>query len=230
MTNVKNNFLVVFTAQVASILGVTIKLCVIFALIAIGMCGLEVFVVVREARVALLDAVPQVKAQVAQIAEKAQGVLGSADASLRTLNKTLRTTNDAINQARDIERDNRAEIKQINSQTVSSLVNFNALLQSLDATQKDAGKSITDASAALVPVIKQTQQDVADLDPVIREMLPLMKQSTAIARNLNASTADVQHEIHKLVYPPPRKWWQKWITDPIHIGAEYFKVTHSVGN
>ena len=113
-------------------LKVMVAVSAIFALAAIGVCGVEMFLVMREARNAVLGAAPRVKAQAAQIAGQAQSVLGSADASLRTLNKTLRTTNDAINQARDIERDNRADINEINAQTVMSLEKFNALLVSVD--------------------------------------------------------------------------------------------------
>ena len=63
-------------------------------------------------------------------------------------------------------------------------------------------------------------------DPVLNSLL---RHSDDIAVNVSQGTADVQHEIHKLVYPPPRKWWQKWITDPVKIGIGAFKFTHPVG-
>lgn len=205
-------------------LKVMVAVSAIFALAAIGVCGVEMFLVVREARNAVLGAAPQVKAQAAQIAGQAQLVLGSADASLRTLNKTLRTTNDAINQARDIERDNRADIKEINAQTVMSLEKFNALLVSVDASQKQAAGAIAQSSAALAPVMLQAETDLRELQPAIQQITPLLMRSTDIAVNLSNTTADVEREVHSLVYPPPRKWWQRYIVDPLKIGMHLVTI------
>jgi hypothetical protein len=41
------------------------------------------------------------------------------------------------------------------------------------------------------------------------------------------SWADVAHEVHQLVYPPPRKWYQKYIVDPMKIAAHLITISIS---
>jgi hypothetical protein len=98
------------------------------------------------------------------------------------------------------------------------------LVQSLDQTQKQAGVSIAETSAALVPVMQQTREDLAQLEPAIRQVTPLLERTTDIAVNVSNATADVEHEIHKFVYPPPRKWYQKWLLDPLKTAAHLVTI------
>ncbi len=185
-----------------------------FAFAAIGAFGVQAFLLVREARSALRDN---------------QKILDHADGVITDLGRTVKIAGGVLNETRDIERDNRADIAKMNSRTLTTLGHVDNLVQSFDRTQKSAGLAIEQTTAALVPVIQQTQKDVADLEPAIQQVTPLLMRSTDIAVNLSNATADVQHEIHKLVYPPPRKWWQKWITDPAKDLIQMFKLTHSVG-
>jgi hypothetical protein len=182
----------------------------IFALAAIG------FLAIRTSQV-----VHQVAGKVAGVPTEGKGSLSTI---LLELNETIRTANDTINQARDIERDNRKEIRTIDAHTLAVIEHMDQVTQDFDATQKQAGDSIAETSAALVPVIRQAHDDLADLQPTIKQLLPLAQQTTAIAANVNSSTADIQHEIHALVYPPPRKWYQKYFLDPVRIVAKMVTI------
>lgn len=97
---------------------------------------------------------------------------------------------------------------------------------SLNGTPQHPGAiaQIVENSQAIVPMAKQTQQDLLDLDPIIRQMLPLAQSTTAITEHVSGVTADVEHEVHKLVYPPPRKWYQKWFLDPLKTAAHLITI------
>lgn len=191
----------------------TVAACAIFALAAIGFCAIEAASLANDARQALTAT-----------SARAQQSIVHLDATITDLDRLAQIAGGALNEARQIERDNRKEIAAVNRQTLRTLQNAAALIDAVNLTQRQAGSSIADMSAALVPVIKQTQQDLADLKPAIEQMTPLLQQGTAIAGNLNASTADVEHEIHKLVYPPPRKWYQKYFLDPLRAAAHLVTI------
>lgn len=141
--------------------------------------------------------------------------------TLTDLHRTILIAGGVLNITRDIERDNRKDLQAINAQTLQTLVNF-------DASQKQASRAIQDTSAALLPVMDQTRRDLAALEPAIGQMTPLLQQGTGIATNLNKTTADVQFEAHKLIFPPPRPWYDKYIFDPLRIAAHV--VTYSVNH
>jgi methyl-accepting chemotaxis protein len=151
------------------------------------------------------------------------------DSTVADLDRTVLIAGGALNEARRIERDNSAGLQDVNRKTLDTLSHVDAFVLSLDASQKQAAASIQQTSQALAPVIEQTSRDIHDLEPAIQQLTPLLQQFTATASNLNNTTADVQHEVHKLVYPPPRKWWQKWFTDPLKAAGEMFKFTHPIG-
>lgn len=58
-------------------------------------------------------------------------------------------------------------------------------------------------------------------DPRIDEILGNL-QSTSF--EIAGTTADVHTEIHKFVFPPPRKWYEKYILDPLKFGAKMLTV------
>lgn len=90
-------------------------------------------------------------------------------------------------------------------------------LQDTIARLGDSADGITGAAKTL---------DTQLSDPQIPQ---LIGHFNTISGNLADTTGDVQHEIHKFVYPPPRKWWQKYITDPANELREMFKFTHPIG-
>jgi hypothetical protein len=181
----------------------------ICALAAIAFCAVELSLVFRAAR-----------AQELGIAQ----TIVHLDATITDLDRTVQIAGGTLDQARKIERDNRHEIAQVNEQTLATLQHVDALVQSFDVTQKQAGASISQTSAALVPVIEQTRKDLAQLEPAIRQVEPLLMRTTDIAVNVSNATADVEHEIHKLVYPPPRKWYEKYFLDPLRTAAHLVTI------
>lgn len=191
----------------------TIAVSAIFALTAIGILACETVVFLHHTEV-----------EETAIALQTRLVIGHLNATLTDLDRTVQIAGGAINEARQIERDNRKEIGQVNQQTVATLQHLDALIVSIDATQKTAGESIASTSSAIGPVMEQTRKDLADLEPAIQQVDPLLLRLTDVAVNLSNSTADVAHEIHKFVYPPPRKWYQKYILDPTKFVAHMLTI------
>jgi hypothetical protein len=185
----------------------------IFALMAIGVCGVEVAVAVQEARQAARA-----------ISAQAKPILIRINATVTDLDRTVQIAGGAINEAREIERDNRSELAAVNRATLSTLQHVDGLVVNVDASQKQAASSIAQTSAELEPVMEQAELDLRELRPAIRQITPLLMESTDIAANLSNTTADVQHEIHKLVYPPPRKWWQRYFLDPLKTAAHLITI------
>jgi hypothetical protein len=44
------------------------------------------------------------------------------------------------------------------------------------------------------------------------------------SESLSEMMADTAHEVHKFVYPPPRKWWQRYFTDPGKVAARLITI------
>lgn len=132
--------------------------------------------------------------------------------TLTDIRRTVEIAGGVLNITRQIERDNRKDIKAVNAQTLTTMVN-------LDASQKQITRSIVDTTAAMLPIFIQTTRDLDAL-------YPLIQSSAGIATNLNGTTADVEHEVHKLVYPPPRHWYQRYFLDPLNDLRKMFEFTH----
>ena len=160
----------------------------------------------------------------ASVANNANTVVDHLDGVLTDIGRDAQIAGGVLNVTRQIERDNRKDIQAANAQTLTTLQHVDGLVVSFDASQKQASRAIQDTSAALLPVMDQTRRDLAALEPAIGQMTPLLQQSTEIAGNLNKTTADVEAEVHKLVFPPPRKWWQKWFLDPLKTAAHLITI------
>lgn len=175
-----------------------LSLCACFLMVSAGVLLLQL----------RSDAV-HIAASIQQTLSSAQATLGHIDEDAKTANSVLRTANGAINNARDILRDEKASIKQANDQTIETMDNLNKLVQNLDASQKqvvanvaDTLKAVQTTTSSVAPVMQQAQKDLAALEPIIA-------QSQVAMDNVNKTTTDVAAEVHKFVYPPPQKWWQK---------------------
>src|SRR5271165_106226 len=180
----------------------------VFALTAIGMCAVELLLAVRAAR-----------ENVASTSVYVQKTLTHLDATVTDLDRTVQIAGGAINEARRIERDNRGELAAVNHATLATLQHVDSLVVSFDESQAQTSLAIQRSSAGLVPVISEAEADLSELRPAIAQMTPLLQRSTEVAANLGAATADVEHEIHKFVYPPPRKWYQRYLLDPLKTAA-----------
>ena len=199
----------------------------IFALAAIGFCALQISHTANQARQTLADADAVLKDNstvLKGISQHADIVVSHVGATVTDLDRTIQIAGGTLNEARRIERDNRADIAAVNKQTLLTLQNVSGLVVSLDGTQRQAGAAITATSASLVPVIQQTHDDLKELQPAIAQMQPLLLRLTDTATNVSNATADVEHEIHKLVYPPPRKWYQKYFLDPLKTAAHLITI------
>lgn len=94
-----------------------------------------------------------------------------------------------------------------------------------------ADKQLTGKDGALEQAtasLRSLNVDLAALKPSIDRMPQLMDKTTGIAGNLDSSTADIATEIHRFVYPPPRKWYQKYVEDPLKMGLRI--ITISLGH
>lgn len=173
----------------------------------------------------------KVTASLQSTLSKTQVVLNHLDEDVTTANSVLRTANGAINNARDILRDEKASIKEANDQTIETMDNLDKLVQSLDVSQKEIATNVADTlktiqatTASVAPVMNQAQRDLADLEPVIEQTRVTMQNTADTMAHVSGVTADVQAEVHKLVYPPPQKWYQKYILSPMKIGLKLFTI------
>jgi 50S ribosomal subunit-associated GTPase HflX len=117
-----------------------------------------------------------------------------------------------------------------NKETLQAMNDLDTLVKNLDASQKDVVANVNQTLtgvqstvASVTPVMVQTQKDLADLEPVIAQTQALMVQATDTTTNISKTTADIATEIHKYVYPPPQKWYQK-IWGPIKLGIHMLTV------
>jgi hypothetical protein len=58
-------------------------------------------------------------------------------------------------------------------------------------------------------------------DPRIDEILGNIQSTTY---EFAGTSADFHYEVHKLVFPPPRKWYQKWLLDPLKFAAHVVTI------
>ena len=195
------------------VVGMLARLCGAFAFAALGACAIE-----------MMLAVHQVRENIDNTSVYVQKSLAHVDATVTDLDRTVQIAGGAINEARQIERDNRGELAAVNRATLSTLQHVDSLVVSFDTSQHQASVAIQQTSAALVPVIAQTESDLRELQPAIAQMMPLLQHSTDVAANVSSATADVAHEIHKLIYPPPRKWWQRYLLDPLKTAAHLITI------
>lgn len=183
-----------------------VYICAMFLMVSAGMLLLQ-----------LRSESLKITASVQQTLGSTQVVLGHIDEDATTARTVLRTANGAINNARDILRDEKASIKEANDQTIETMDNLDKLVKSLDVSQKEIVENVADTlktvqttTSSVVPVMNQAQKDLASLEPVIEE--------TRIAMdNVSKTSTDVQTEVHKLVYPPPAPWYKKYIFSPAKI-------------
>jgi hypothetical protein len=160
----------------------------------------------------------------ASVANKANATVDHLDGVLTDIGRDAQLAGGVLNVTRQIELDNRADIKAANTQTLTTLGHVDELVVSFDASQKQASRAIQDTSAALLPVMDQTRRDLAALEPAIGQMTPLLQQTTEVASNVRNTTAALDHEVNKLVYPPPRKWYQKFLLDPLKTAAHLITI------
>ncbi len=172
-----------------------------------------------------------ITSSVQQALGSVQITLQHTDAAVTDARRTLEIAGGTLNIARETLKKEQGSIQQANAATVQSMQDLDALIKNLDSNQAqitagsvDALKSIQTATSSITPVMQQTQKDLETLQPVIEKSQELLNNSTDTMAHVSGTTQDIQTEIHKFVYPPPRKWYQKYITDPVRFGLKMLTV------
>ena len=118
----------------------------------------------------------------------------------------------------------RSAQKQQLAKTQQALDQLTLTLQHLD-------RSTADALQPVGPLLQQTQDTLAKtggLENQLQQNLVLMQPAiqnvNQLTANLDQTSADIEHEVHKLVYPPPRKWYQKYLLDPAKTAAHLISI------
>jgi hypothetical protein len=108
---------------------------------------------------------------------------------------------------------------------------LDTLVANLDVSQKEVTANLQETlvfvqktSQSAIPVMQQTQKDLADLEPVIQQSQELLKQTTDTMNHVSGATQDVQTEIHKFIFPPPQPWYKKYIFNPLRIVTKMITV------
>jgi len=96
----------------------------------------------------------------------------------------------------------------------------------LDNLLKESGKSLETLTAAGNSTLDAGTGALDTFrtrltDPRIDEIVGNLQTTTF---EFAGTTTDVHTELHKFVYPPPRKWWQKYGTDPLKFAAHLITI------
>lgn len=144
--------------------------------------------------------------------------------TLNDMQGVLEVAGDTLNEIQMTVKNEQKSIQEANKETISTMQNLNTLILHLDANQDQVTlslqqtlKSVQETTAATVPVVQQAQKDLADLEPILA-------QANSTMTNVAASTEDIKTEIHKFVYPPPQKWYQKYLLSPLKLGLHMLTV------
>lgn len=187
------------------------------AIAAVVLVGLDLHTFLGKGAQLQADADDLIKQSGAAVSQASRGMVAVQSQALATLTDVRRTVliaGGVLNVTRQIERDNRDEIHQVNVQTLAGIKQASELMAQV-------GQNVNEVSAALLPMFRSTTR-------VMDQLYPLTVQATGIATHANNISGDVDHEVHKFVYPPPRKWWQKFITDPLNDLRKMFEFTHPI--
>jgi DNA repair ATPase RecN len=161
--------------------------------------------------------VPQVVTSIEQVTKDADDLKVMTNAAIFQAEEVLHHTDELLAVERTAQREQLTKTDKVLDQLADTLANIDrntaASLQSipplLDQTKQTLQGTVT--------LQAQLEKNLKDLEPAEREV-------SDIAVNLSNTTADVQHEVHKLVYPPPRKWYQKYLLDPLKIGLHLITI------
>jgi hypothetical protein len=112
-------------------------------------------------------------------------------------------------------------VHNFNHAVMALTLDTHDLLNQAESTTEKVGvaaNATLDAGTAVLEGVRLRVNDPR-IDESFTQIPLLLTQSAGIANNINQTTADLSHEVHKLVYPPPRKWYQKFITDPLKVAS-----------
>ena len=96
------------------------------------------------------------------------------------------------------------------------IVQAQTTVQGIDASQKTVASDLdvtlhqtTQTIQDLQPLAAQLTATTKSLQDTIQLTQPILKNSNDILGHVNGISADAQTEVHNLVYPPPKPWYEK---------------------
>jgi uncharacterized protein (DUF3084 family) len=187
-----------------------LQLAGVFALVSIGCFFLRLSYSLKAITVTTNDSLRA-------IAKDADDVRVMLNAAGFQAEETLHHTDEILEVERSAQ-------KQQLAKTQQALDQLTLTLQHLD-------RSTADALQPVGPLLQQTQDTLAKtggLENQLQQNLVLMQPAiqnvNRLTANLDQTSADIEHEVHKLVYPPPRKWYQKYLLDPAKTAAHLISI------
>lgn len=200
---------------------------VVFAVVSCGIFFLRLSSDMKQITASTLKTEAAIQTTLAPL----PATLQQTTAAMTDLDRTIQIAGGTLNIARDTLKKEQSTLEAANTATVKSMTDLDMLVINLDGSQKDVVKGVAQTLAAVqattssvIPVMEQTRANLATLQPAIVEVNALLKNTTSTMSHVDGATADIQTEIHKFVYPPPRPWYDKYIVDPIKLGARMLTI------
>jgi hypothetical protein len=203
------------------------------ATISIASVAVMAIALLRETQIAVAHA-DQMILTSTKVVDRSQTIVNNAIDAVAVMNLASRQSAEyytrLILQANDIERDTRIVLAHLDRKT---LPDVDTIVEDSDHALKaltlDAHDELTAMQGATEAVHSATDSLTLDFDglhdriddPRIDSILGNVQSTTF---ELAGTTADIHTEIHKFVYPPPRKWYEKFILDPLKLGAKMLTI------
>ena len=193
----------------------------------LGVAGVVALMALTVLLVALTQDADKLTVSTQAVMTNTTGTLAKVDATITDARRVLLIAGGTLNIARDTMRDQQKTVKAESQAILDTTRNVNAAVRHIDANSATAFnqlgvslQGLTPVMAAATETLTKTGKTVDSLNAVVNG--PVMGTLT----NVQGVTADVQTEVHRFVYPPPRKWYQKYIIDPAKIAGHL--LTYSV--
>ena len=201
-----------------------LMLSAIFCLTTLGVLFLNLSIETKTITASLLQTSATIQKTTKDVDEYATATMNSVQGVMEVTSGTLNDIDTTVE-------NEQTSIKQANQSTVKAMQDLDILVQNADASQKtviaavqQTLTSVQKTTESAIPVMDQTQKDLASLQPVIVQAQEMVKQSTDTMAHISASTADIETEIHRFVFPPPQPWYKKYIWNPVKMASHVLTV------
>ena len=164
----------------------------------------------------LSTAVTKVRDDVHTTAVSIQRTAASTQSTMADTRRVLEIAGGTLNIARDTMRDEQKKFKAETDALLQTTRNIDVLVAQATVTLQ-----------SVPPLMTTSQETIAKMGATmdgINQVVDGPVMSTM--QHVDGVTADVQTEVHRLVFPPPRKWYQKYIVDPLKIAGHL--LTYSI--
>lgn len=141
-------------------------------------------------------------------ADSTEAAAASIEPAIVDLRRSLEIAGGTLNLARDTMRDERSTIRAANEQTIATMQNVDRLVAGAADSQRDVATRAATALASVEPVMRQTQADLAALEPVISAAKPVLDSTAATMANADRISADLATITDGAVQPRP--WYKRW--------------------